>query len=278
MDQQTETLPDESLEPQEDPLNGLHRVMDEKGLLERTYHLVEGRMEGSAEDYQEGRLVRKFTLANGLIDGTMESYDAAGVLESTMAFSQGKLHGPCFYGTGKRVTLEMAFENGVQQGWMNTYHENGELQSCVQYQEGLMEGLHQVFDDKKGLVRTAFYVQGQLDGEVVTFYPDSKQSADTQTYKAGLLDGPTTRYDSKGRVFQAYLYKAGCMDGRQLEYHPPLGDKDPVLAREAVYERGELKSEKRYDAQGRELHEHNNTSLRHREGRSDALLQGSEKV
>ena len=244
----------------EDPLNGPRRVVDEKGLLERTFHLVAGQLEGPAEDYQEGRLVRKFTLVKGLIDGVMESYDAAGVLESTMTFSQGKLHGPCLYATGKRVTLEMAFENGVQEGWMKTYHENGELQSSVLYQEGRMEGLHQVFDDKKGVVRTSVYVQGQLEGEVITFYPDSRQSADTQSYKAGLLDGPTTRYDLKGRVFQAYHYKAGYMEGKQLEYHPPLGEKDPVLAREAIYDRGILKSEKRYDSQGREM-----DSLRHPE-------------
>lgn len=76
--------------------------------------------------------------------------------------------------------------------------------------------------------------QGNLDGEVVVYYPNGKE-AERANYSNGKLEGNSTWYAENGKVLKEFLYKNDALNGPAKYY-----DADGNIASEGIY-RNDLK-------------------------------------
>jgi len=125
---------------------------------------------------------------------------------------------------------------GQLDGLAQVWHEKGTLASKGNHAGGKRVGLWETFHDNGAPATRATYVDGQLEGEAVGWYPDGTES-ERARYRAGSHIGTIEAFYPSGKVRARKT-----MDDRGV----PQGD-----SRE-WFEDGQLKSIKRFGADGRE--------------------------
>jgi antitoxin component YwqK of YwqJK toxin-antitoxin module len=153
---------------------------------------------------------------------------------------------------GKEVAKELLNQDGsvikkvgkVPDGLVKEFFLDGAIREEVYYKNGKKEGVAK-FYNKKGVVRGEFnFKNGKQDGLNRTYYPDGELLKEI-TFKNGKLEGINREYTKDGKLRFEANFKDDKQDGLTTIYHPD-GSKTV-----SVYQKGQLKSEKHYDAEGK---------------------------
>ena len=115
------------------------------------------------------------------------------------------------------------------------------------------DGLWKYFLDEKDekLISTESFTNGELNGECITYYPDSCNPAEIVFYKNGLKDGKLIKYFPDGQIMTKSQYHNNQLVGEFVHYHP-----NGQVQIKGLYENGIQVGEwKYYDEEGNELDE-----------------------
>jgi antitoxin component YwqK of YwqJK toxin-antitoxin module len=99
------------------------------------------------------------------------------------------------------------------------YSEKGILES-----EGVMKGKHRIgkwiffAKDGKTLISEENYKEGELEGQVITYYPNG-QPTEVFNYKNGKIHGLVRRYSDEGIVLDEVMYEHGKRNGLAKYYN-----------------------------------------------------------
>ncbi len=78
-------------------------------------------------------------------------------------------------------------------------------------------------EDGKTVMSEENYIEGKLDGEYKTFYPDGNPTEVT-SYKDGLLEGNYKKYAIKGHLIFDFNYSNGALYGMAIYYSRKTGN------------------------------------------------------
>ena len=154
------------------------------------------------------------------------------------------------YWDNNRIRYHGKFEHGKEVGTFKYYspatsefpviikkfHDNDDLadvkffnEKGVLISEGKMQGKKRVgkwlyyHTDGKTVMSEENYVDGKLDGEYKTFYPDGSPT-ETGFYKDGKRDGNYKKYAIKGHLIYDFNYRNGMLNGKAAYYSRKTGD------------------------------------------------------
>ena len=101
----------------------------------------------------------------------MITYDENENVAQKLNYENDVLSGPAeFYQDGSPV-MYAQFENGVLNG-PATFFVNGSKSAETIFKDGVINGVFTSFDMLGRIIREANYVDGQMDGDCYTYYPD----------------------------------------------------------------------------------------------------------
>lgn len=126
-------------------------------------------------------------------------------------------------------------ENGKKQGGWVYYATDGFAPVRVEhYLDGQLHGAYLDIDQVGRVLKAAYYVHGQLEGNYGEFRASHPQV--TATYKNGLLDGFLRSHTlQNGKVQQSVAYKNGLQDG-PMQWYNEQGE----IIQERIYKEGKL--------------------------------------
>ncbi len=183
-----------------------------------------------AKTYDNGKLKYEGQFNNGIPTGTFTYY----------------------FKTGEKRAQNIYSDNGKIADNI-TYYKNGFKMAEGQYINQKKEGLWKYFIDEEGnkMVSTENYLHGELNGECITYYPDSCNPAEIVYYKEGVKNGKLIKYFPDGKLMTTSYYKNGQPDGEFIHYHP-----NGQIQIKGIYKNGEQFGEwKYYDEDGNEIDE-----------------------
>ena len=182
-----------------------------------------------------------------LVGGQTYYYDNGQVEKHMPQNARGRQEGEAlsFYEDGT-LRSRSHWRDGLPEGTHSEYHRTGKLREATQYRDGLrVDGLAETFDEDGKLRTRMTYVDGQLEGELLTFYPDGAVASRSLMTK-GKFNGLSTYYYRDGKVRSTINQVNDAPDGEEREYHP-----DGRLAGVRVYsDHGVLRSERQYGTDG----------------------------
>lgn len=136
-----------------------------------------------------------------LVGGQTYYYDNGQVEKHIPQNARGREDGEAtgFYEDGT-LKSRSYWRNGLSEGMQSDYHKTGALREAAPYRNGLrVDDPAESFDDNGKLRTRMTYVDGQLEGELLTFYPDAKVASRSVMHK-GKFNGSSTYYYRDGKV------------------------------------------------------------------------------
>jgi len=103
-----------------------------------------------------------------------------------------------------------------------TYYDGGNLMAEGKYVNQKKDGLWKYYlnEESNPVVSTETYNNGVLDGENITYYPDTGEPAEILLLENGKKNGKLLKYFPDGKLMTESYYKDGLMDGNFIHYHP----------------------------------------------------------
>ena len=113
------------------------------------------------EYYPDGKLFRKITSINEMLDGDYLEYYANGNLKNKAFFKNDKQEGEyiAYYKNGA-IMQKVLYKNGVRNGEAIAYYENGVIEQKAYFVNGKKEKEHLYYDEKGNLTKTEIYKNG----------------------------------------------------------------------------------------------------------------------
>lgn len=188
---------------------------------------------------------------------------------------EGKRHGPWkkYYDNSRQIRYEGNFKHGKEVGVFKFYKpEDKKNPSLTKTFNEKNDSVLYQFYSKKGNLRSRgmmvnerregkwnyykggktdqpvmveHYLQDQLDGWKIIYYPDGKKAEKTH-YKAGVKDGEHILYSEFGNVLQQYEYRKGKLHGKTLAY-----DGAGKILSEGFYKQGHKNGEWKFYTNGK---------------------------
>lgn len=164
---------------------------------------------------------------NGKRDGIWKKYWDNNRIRYHGKFVHGKEVGTFKYyspANSEFPVIVKEFHSGDDLADVKFYNEQGVIES-----EGKMRGKKRVgkwlyyHTDGKSVMSEENYVDGKLDGEYKTFYPDGSPT-EVAFYKNGKLEGNYKKYAIKGHLIYDFNYKNGMLNGKAAYYSRKTGD------------------------------------------------------
>ena len=164
---------------------------------------------------------------NGKRDGVWEKFYDNNRVRYQGKFLHGKETGTFKYFSAASSEFPVIVKN---------YHKNDDLADVKFYtvkgiieSEGQMHGKNRAgkwlfyHEDGKTVMSEENYIEGKLDGEYKTFYPDGNPTEVT-SYKDGLLEGNYKKYAIKGHLIFDFNYSNGALNGIAIYYSRKTGN------------------------------------------------------
>jgi antitoxin component YwqK of YwqJK toxin-antitoxin module len=193
--------------------------------------------------YADGKIFRRYTLVNGLIDGKHTSYFENGRPSAIALYSKGKVVEKSLYfeeGQLKQVTL---FDRSLEKK-QTVYYQNGKPQSERQIIESQNSGLKYAFKEyfdngqlAQSGVRLSHHTDGTFDGEIRSYFKTGELAA-LSIYDNGTRVG-TWKY-THDNLYLEDSYKNGKLETRVI--YDKVTKKE--IKRSEFMPDGSLKSEK----------------------------------
>lgn len=122
----------------------------------------------------------------------------------------GKKEGPWIYYYEKAGTPKIVanYENDTLNGPYTEYYEMGWIRIMTNCKGGEFDGEYKEFT-KSVLTKKQTFVQGKLEGEAMTYYPETGVPMMKLNYKDGKQHGTATYYNEEGVATQEYIYENG---------------------------------------------------------------------
>jgi len=165
--------------------------------------------------------------SNGKRDGVWKKYWDNNRIRYHGKFVHGKEVGTFKYyspATSEFPIIIKKFHDNDDLADVKFFSEQGVIES-----EGMMKGKKRVgkwtyyHTDGKSVMSEENYVDGKLDGEYKTFYPDGSPT-EIASYKNGKLEGNYKKYAIKGHLIYDFNYKNGMLNGKAAYYSRKTGD------------------------------------------------------
>lgn len=157
---------------------------------------------------EDGSIECRSHFNDGLLDGTVETFDERDELIQTADYVKGQLDGEVVAFENRRPTTRMTVRGGKQEGPTLTYDAAGRVTGRFEFVGGLQEGVSTWYGQDAGAVRTSEYEAGHLHGPTVDYLRDGKIHERTP-YVEGLIHGEVITYDLKGEVDRKVVYEEG---------------------------------------------------------------------
>lgn len=174
--------------------NGVARIYDRKGMLNRELSYKNGMLDGSCKTYTRGKLAG------------IAVYDKG----EEVSFKQYKANG--------KIVYEIYLLNGKLEGPARHYYDNGQLEEEILYKDGVADGMAHWFYPNEQLRLTIPYVSGKANGLCRLYYADGTIMGESM-YKDGRPHGITRLYNKKGFLEQEIAYENGQMHGLSIGYY-----------------------------------------------------------
>ena len=154
-----------------------------------------------------------------------------------------------FYSEGKEVAREYVDEDGVTTRIVGTIPDglvkesfmDGALREEAYYKNGKKDGVTKLYN-KEGVLRGEFnFKNGKQEGLSKTYHTTGALFKEIM-FKNGKLEGVNREYTKDGKLLFEANFKDDKPDGITTRYHPDGGKTI------AIYKKGQLVSEKHYDA------------------------------
>lgn len=188
---------------------------DEQGRLIGRSWLRQGILHGRMERlWPNGKLQLIANYDNGLLDGLLCQFDEDGNPIQVAAYVQGRQHGQTRVFVQGRCVSEQLFADGQAHGLTVTFGDAGQPIAKMHFVKGQINGPITFFHETR-VVRHASYQDGLLEGEVSDFDRDGGL-VQVATYHANMLQGPLRRYWPGGALMEEVMYEKG------LPVGPPL--------------------------------------------------------
>lgn len=103
-----------------------------------------------------------------------------------------------------------------------TYYKNGKLMAEGKYVNQQKDSIWKYYlnEESNPLVSTETYINGILNGESNTYYPDTGEPAEIIFFKDGKKNGKLLKYFPEGNLMTESYYTDGLPDGDFTHYHP----------------------------------------------------------
>ncbi|MDR1835346.1 MAG: toxin-antitoxin system YwqK family antitoxin, partial [Fusobacteriaceae bacterium] len=181
--------------------------------------------------YSDGKLRTELTFRDGVPDGPSKGYYVNGKLRSEGNFEKDKKAGvwqhyfengavqireeyngdKCVvrdYFENGNLSMERHIEGGKLNGPLTWYYENGALNGQCNFTEDVAEGIEtRYFEDGKTKKSEYEYVQGNITGKGIEYYPNGKQAVEAH-YVDAKKDGPYKGWFESGQLAVEIDYKA----------------------------------------------------------------------
>jgi len=134
-----------------------------------------------------------------------------------------------------------------------TYYQNGNIMAEGRFINQKKDGIWKYYTEEadNALVSSETYSIGLLNGESITYYPETGKVAESVFFKDGKKDGKLTKYFPDGTLMTESYYKNGLPDGSFVHYH-----LDGKIQIEGDYAVGvQVGNWKYYDEEGKEVDE-----------------------
>lgn len=196
---------------------------------------------------EQGRLVGRHWLRQGVLHGRMERYWPNGKTQLSANYDCGQLDGLLYMFDEQGEPLQVAaYVQGRQHGITRVFVQ-GRCVSEQTFVDGLAHGPALVSNGAGQPSAKMRFVKGQIDGPV-TFLHEGKVVRKA-IYQAGLLEGEVSDFDRDGGLIQVANYRANVLEGPLRRYWPGGG-----LMEEVVYTQGvPVGPPLRLDAKGRQM-------------------------
>ncbi|MBR5154496.1 MAG: hypothetical protein IKW58_02090 [Alphaproteobacteria bacterium] len=106
---------------------------------------------GEIRLYEDGEIIRSIPVTQGLIDGTMKSFETNGDKRYIREYKKGRLH-------------------GIEE----TYYPENKVEKIIPYVNGYKEGVAKEFYPNGYMSKQYTYVEDKLDGKMRTYTNDGK--------------------------------------------------------------------------------------------------------
>ncbi len=140
---------------------------------------------------------------------------------------EGQFHGNKPYGTftyyykdGKKKAMTKFRDNGVVAD-NETYYESGKLMAVGKYVNKKKDSIWNYYldEEKNPIVSMETYKNGMLNGESITYYPNSGKPTEIIYFKNGKKNGKLLKYFPDGTLMTESYYKNGLPEGKFVHYH-----------------------------------------------------------
>ena len=188
---------------------------DEQGRLVGRHWLRQGVLHGRMERFwPNGKAQLSANYDCGQLDGLLYMFDEHGEPLQIAAYVQGRQHGITRVFVQGRCVSEQTFVDGVAHGPALTSNAAGQPSAKMRFVKGQIDGPATFLHEGK-VVRKAVYLAGLLEGEVSDFDRDGGL-IQVASYRANVLEGPLRRYWPGGALMEEVVYAQGVPVG------PPL--------------------------------------------------------
>jgi antitoxin component YwqK of YwqJK toxin-antitoxin module len=247
------------------PFSGTCETCHMNGLLERRITFVNGKEHGTDSTYYSSgclQVVRNHF--QGQENGQWVFYfDSTQVVAWEMNYAYGQKHGMQIWKTREGDTSRIEFyNNGLLHGTKKLYYSKSRIEKEITYVNGLMEGPFKHYTIEGILLDEITYKQGKKNGESKYYYDDGKLLR-TEKWTMDQKDGEFKTFYYQGHLQTLETYKKGVLEGWCEERWP-----DDKLKRKALYKKGEIVEEYKYDEQGSEIYAFDGETVR--EGYAEA--------
>ncbi len=126
-----------------------------------------------------------------------------------------------YYKTGQ-LQAEMNYSDDGIIATSTTYYENGNKMAEGKFINQKKEGKWEYYLNEKdnNIISYEHYRNGKLDGEMVTYYPNSMVPAEIVHFKEGFKDGKLLKFFSDSTIMTESYYTDNQPDSLFLHYHP----------------------------------------------------------
>ena len=185
---------------------------------------------------KQGKWVKKYNYGSIRYEGHFEDDKPIG--EFKYYYKDGKL---------KAIT---AYTASGDTAITKSYHKNGKPMAEGTFYLQHKEGKWLYYSDiDSALISEEHYLNGQLHGNNITFYPDSGKAAEIIEYKHGKQEGRLLKFFPDGSTMTEGTYVNDSLDGVFILYWP-----DGKIQLSGAYDRGIQSGEWKYfDENGNEV-------------------------
>ena len=126
-----------------------------------------------------------------------------------------------YYEEGAIKAVNSFSDDGVI-AYNTAFYENGKLMAEGKYVNQKKDSIWNYYSNEKSnpLVSIETYVNGNLNGESITYYPDSGEPTEIVCYENGKRNGKLLKYFPDGQLMTKSYYKNDLPDGDFIHYHP----------------------------------------------------------